>query len=187
MSEVTKDASFSSIKNIYGINIGDFSDQIIKDGKIQGVAASCGLHLHFSCEELVEVEIEEAQYEHVSIPIEWVMAKQNTAEVAGLNSLARPTLCLYKFLEYKKKKTISARASRLNKPTIEYIVKTLDETFFSRFCPEKDKCTKFRQPGFYELKPYGFEYRSLPANTQVIEALPEIVAKCFKLLAEINS
>jgi hypothetical protein len=53
--------------------------------------------------------------------------------------------------------------------------------------PKKEDRTKYRQPGFYELKPYGFEYRSLPANDAVMKALPEIVGKAFELLDSLNT
>jgi len=62
----------------------------------------------------------------------------------------------------------------------------MDEAFFDRFAPAEKNRTKYRQPGFYELKDHGFEYRSLPANPETIEALPEIVGKAFELLGLLN-
>ena len=37
------------IRNIYGTDITEFSDQVLKGGKIQGMTVSCGLHINFSC------------------------------------------------------------------------------------------------------------------------------------------
>jgi hypothetical protein len=46
---------------------------------------------------------------------------------------------------------------------IPFIVHTLDKAF------EKQIKAARRLPGFYELKPYGFEYRSLPTTVDVVE------------------
>jgi hypothetical protein len=181
-----KSGGAAQVKNIYGTKLVDFSDKIITDGKIQGLNVSCGLHIHFSCEELKELKVEEAQYEHVTLPLDWNMVGTmilSSDKGLGLQTLASPAISLYKFLNYKEKKTLTVRSSKLNKPTIEWIVKALDEEFFERFAPAKSKRTKYRQPGFYELKPYGFEYRSLPANQKVLDAMPEIVEFSLKLLA----
>ena len=183
-----KEAAITKVKNIYGTDISDFSDQVIKDGKIQGVNISCGLHIHFSCEEVTEVTVEESVYEHVKIPLAWSMSgnvEKNAQQ--GLQELATPSLSLYKHMGYKETKKLIARASKLNNPTIDYIVRAMDNKFFDRFAPAKDNCTKYRRPGFYERKPYGFEYRSLPANEGTINSLPEIVDFAFKLLGEANS
>lgn len=45
---------------------------------------------------------------------------------------------------------------------------------------------KFRYPGYYETKPWGFEYRSLPFNDQVIKFLPQIISDGFKFLDQIK-
>ena len=53
-----KDSALADIKNIHDIDISEFSDQIIgKNSKIQGIYVSCGLHVHFSCEEVDEVDL----------------------------------------------------------------------------------------------------------------------------------
>lgn len=182
--DIDKGRALVDVKNLYGIDISDFSDQIVKDGKIQGVNMSCGLHIHFSCEEISETIVEEAQYEPINIPLSWSMTEKNIGD--GLKELATPSLSLYKHRGYTEKKKLIARASRLNKPTIEFIVRSMDEKFFENFAPAKTNRTKYRQPGFYELKPYGFEYRSLPANESTIQRLPEIVAYAFELLSEAN-
>jgi len=160
----TKQESLGQIKNIYGINIEDFSDQVVQRGKIIGVLISCGLHIHFSCEDKVERLLPRDRYTRVNI-----------AAVSGMQFYIKE--------DSLPAESITVRASKLNKPTINWMVKELDDTFFSRFVP-KARITKFRQPGFYELKPYGFEYRSLPCNDETIAALPEIVEKAFTLLDE---
>jgi len=194
-----KEESMGKIKNIHGIDIESFSDQVVKGNKIQGIRISCGLHVHFSCNEERYYEHEEAQYEQVILPIGLgdgpLIATHHSEEGADLpftpaellaKELLKPCVYLYRQKGYSKSAKTTIHANRLNKPAIEYIVREMDEQFFERFAPRKDDRTKFRQPGFFELKPYGFEYRSLPANADVMEALPEITRKAFDLLEEIN-
>jgi hypothetical protein len=100
--------------------------------------------------------------------------------------LLSPALYLYRHAGYDKKYEKELHASRLNKPAIEYIVRAMDDTFFERFAPKEAERTKYRQPGFFELKSYGFEYRSLPANPKTMAALPEIAEKAHALLQEVN-
>lgn len=59
---------------------------------------------------------------------------------------------------------------------IPYIIKFFDKAF-----KEEIKCSK-RQPGCYEMKPWGFEYRSLP-NT-VFAQLGKVEHVCIDLLKE---
>jgi len=196
-----KEADMGKIRNIHGVDIEGFSDQVVKGNKIQGIRISCGLHIHFSCSEDIDYDYEQEQYEQVILPIGMgdtgiFVAQHNdmdTHEELPLSpqqllakELLSPTLYLYRRKGYKKEKNFKLNASRLNKPAIEFIVAALDKEFFERFAPPKADRTKYRQPGFFELKPYGFEYRSLPANAQVMEALPEITRKAFDLIEEIN-
>jgi hypothetical protein len=184
-----KEESMGKVKNIYGIDIEDFSDQVVKNNKIQGIRVSCGLHLHFSCGEYIEYEYEEPQYEQVILPIGRGPDFEDQPMTA-VNRLAEELtsrcVYLYRHKGYTKKGVTKLYASRLNKPAIAFIVKTLDDEFFERFAPAKAERTKFRQKGFYELKDYGFEYRSLPANAETMAALPEITKRAFELLEEIN-
>lgn len=172
-----KGKELGKTQNIYGTDLENFSDQIIKDGKIQGINISCGLHIHFSCEEINTVDVEEIQYENIEIPLNIGITD---------NFKHATTLDLYTKKGYKKTKTLTARASKLNTPTIMYMIKALDDAFFKRFAPPVKERTKFRQPGFFERKPYGFEYRSLPANAEVLANLPEIVKFSFKLLDDVS-
>jgi hypothetical protein len=188
MKQVTEPKSdqVGKVKNVYEINIEDYSDQVLENGKIQGINSSCGLHIHFSCRETVSKIIEDVKYTLVTLPIK-------LAEVSGENTilteLIRPEIHLYskECLPDKIKKRVSVFASVLTKPVVEYIVKELDNAFFERFAPKEEDRTKYRRPGFYKLKPYGFEYRSLPANNATMEALPEIVDKALGLLASLNT
>lgn len=174
--ETEKWAVTENIRNIHGTDINDFSDQIIgKNHKIQGINASCGLHIHFSSEMIVEKEVREEQYEYFPVPI-------SLGSKDGLTT----QLELYKYKGYDKKETLTARASQLNQPTIEWIVKQMDTKFFGMFAPPEAERTKYRKHGFYETKPYGFEYRSLPANMESIAALPVIIEFAFSLLDELR-
>jgi len=177
--KVKKNEAGVSVKNIYGTDISNYSDQIIKNGKIQGIKASCGLHIHFSCRKIDTYKVDIAQYEHVLLPLS-VPVGGNEVQKA----ITAAEISLYRSKGYKEEKVLTAQASLLNKPTVEYMVRKLDEAFFERFAPAKQLRTKYRQPGFFELKPYGFEYRSLPASVEVLNALAEIVTFGFKLLSE---
>jgi hypothetical protein len=195
-----KAADMGKILNIHGVNIEDFSDQVVKSNKIQGIRVSCGLHIHFSCGQELKYQHEEQQYEQVVLPVGLgdghLVARHHSDEGDDLpfspaellaKEMLNPCLYLYRSKGYvlKGKKT-RLYVSRLNKPAIEHIIRSLDKEFFDRFAPAKTDRTKYRQPGFFEIKPYGFEYRSLPANAMVMEALPEITKRAFDLLEEIN-
>lgn len=188
MNAADKEGAMADIQNIYGTDISEFSDQIISKNRIQGIWVSCGLHIHFSCEEVSETKVEEEQYEQVILPIgiNFSSATLSDEEKAAMEEMMKPTLYLYRRKGWKEKKVLKARASRLNRPAVHYIVKAMDEKFFDRFAPEEKERTKYRQPGFFEMKPYGFEYRSLPFNPEVEAALPEIATYAFQLLKEIN-
>jgi len=172
MNASDKYNTLANIHNAYGTDIGEYSDQIVKNGKIQGSKASCGLHIHFSCVQKDERTIKKAKYSTIAIPI----------AVAGADT----SLNLYKHNGYEEEETIEVAVSLLTKPAIEWIVQEMDKAFFKRFIPAKEDLTKYRQQGFYELKPYGFEYRSLPATPKTMEALPEIVEMAFHLLEELS-
>ena len=199
-----KEHALAGIKNIYGTDITEFSDQIVEPSKIksafgmkiQGIRVSCGLHIHFSCGVEEEWRYEKHKYERVILPlglsVDGTLAEKNhrgkfnDEDLKMVGEIIQPSLYLYRDEGYSTEKEIKLYASRLNKPAIEYIVRSMDEAFFDRFAPKEEERTKFRQPGFFELKPYGFEYRSLPANRNTMDALPEITKKAFALLKEIN-
>jgi len=175
------------IRNIHDIDINEFSDQVIKKNKIQGLNVSCGLHVHFSCMEVDETEVKKAEYESVNIPISQVFAEDiPAADGRVMAELMRPHLNLYRYKGYEVEETLTAMASRLNKPAVLHIVDAMDKAFFDRFAPPEDRRTKYRQPGFYELKPYGFEYRSLPMTDEVEAHLFEIATTAFEILEDVN-
>lgn len=188
----SKGAQLGKVKNINRINIDDFSDQVIGENKkIQGINASCGLHIHFSCNNIVSKKLKQDKYEFipVTLPINLAKVKEGEKEhTSFLEELIKPEILLYKRKELPKKEPekLSVSTSVLTKPVVEYIVRTMDDAFFERFAPKKEDRTKYRQAGFYELKPYGFEYRSLPANAATMEALPEIVDMALSLLTSLN-
>lgn len=170
-----KEADLQLSKNIYGTRLDDFSDQIVADKKITGYRISCGLHVHFSYSETVTKKIERSHYEKVSLPI-------------SLSEDAFPvSLDLYKKVSEKEEVLASATVSKLTRPAIYEIVRSMDSAFFERFAPTSEERTKFRQPGFYENKVYGFEYRSLPASDETIKNLPEITKYAFKLLDDLDN
>jgi len=194
-----KAADMGKIVNIHGTDIEEFSDQVVKGNKIQGIRISCGLHVHFSCGQELNYEYEEPQYEQVILPIglgeAGLVARHKDDDNLDITftpaellakELLSSALYLYRHKGYSSKKKEQLYVSRLNKPAIRYIVEEMDKAFFDRFAPCQKDRTKYRQPGFFEIKPYGFEYRSLPANSNVMEALPEITQKAFGLLKEIN-
>lgn len=173
-SNEEKDVLLSSIMNIYNTDISDYSDQIIKNNKIQGCRASCGLHIHFSSEIRDKRTYHEKMFKKVELPLTIINGKVETA------------INLHRLTGDKELETIEVAVSQLNKPTIEWIVKRMDGKFFERFSPPKADRTKFRQPGFFELKDYGFEYRSLAAVPESLDALVEIIGFAFDTLRDLG-
>lgn len=168
-------------KNIYGTDILELSDNVIKDGKIVGRYISTGLHVHFSSIEINKRSYdvkEEYYYTPVEIPL----------NLGGIDT----TLELFK-KDGKRdshRKIVEAQANRITKPVIEHFVRELDEKLLKEFLERQNTKTskilkglKFRQPGFYEDKFHGgFEYRSLPFNYLVLEDIYEVVDFSFSLL-----
>ena len=187
MRQVTepKGESIGKVKSLYGIDLDEFSDQIVSKGKIQGINASCGLHIHFSCRHVDKRKLTIPEYELVSLPLGLTVMDDVKAEDLA-EAIIKPEIRLYKRVSEESSMEMEASSSQLNKPTIEWIVKQMDDQFFERFAPAKDKRTKYRHPGFYELKPYGFEYRSLPANDQTLSSIVEITEFAFELLGSLN-
>lgn len=61
------------------------------------------------------------------------------------------------------------------------IIKWFDKVYLPHSVHEMPTL-KYRQRGFYEVKPWGFEYRSLPFNYYTFARLSDIVRDAFKLL-----
>jgi len=186
LTQVTKSKGkgIGKVKNIYGTDIDRKSSLVVKHGNIMGVNVSCGLHIHFSCGEKESKQYKEYEYESVVIPIH---LSEVTGKSSTLKELINPEIYLYrrKYSE-ETKKEIEVLVSTLNKPTIEYIIKKLDDNLLNEFIPSKTECTKFREKGYYELKEYGFEYRSFPANDKILtpKSLYKVISFAFELLDE---
>ena len=163
----------SEAKNIYDTDILELSDAIIEKNKVVGYNASIGLHVHFNSSDVSEHErkVDIPQYEEVSLPI-------------GIGD-AETTLKLYRYVrtDTDVRMSVSARANRITNPVIKHIVTSMDELLPNY---KLEPTLKFRQPGYYECKSHGgFEYRSLPFNKAVLDALPSIVDYAFTLLEEL--
>lgn len=60
----------------------------------------------------------------------------------------------------EEKRTVTSDMNLLTDSQIKRIVRTMDKEILPPYAAEVP--LKYRQPGFYEKKPWGFEYRSLP-------------------------
>lgn len=170
-----KQEGLRQVRNIYGTNIEDYTDQVIEDKKVVGSRISCGLHIHFSYSSKETKKITRSHFEKVTIPLS-----------VGTIGDQPMHLDLYKKVSDKEEEVVSVEVSKFTRPAIYAIVEAMDKEFFDRFAPEASERTKYRQPGFYELKSYGFEYRSLPATRETISALPEITKKAFEVLHDLD-
>lgn len=79
------------------------------------------------------------------------------------------TKVINKFKECYGKFTKSSEEEKpiLTQNQIFTIIKNLDKKLFPKF--QLPVNLKYRKPGYYELKSYGFEYRSLPMVKEMIE------------------
>lgn len=162
----------SKAKNIYGTDMTELNDMQIVDGKIQSTLISAGLHVHFSStvEDTISVPVVD-QYTSVSIPL-----KFGDADISFSN--------LYKRIEAKgEPRKVTAKVNQITRPVLEYIVKKMDEELLPKYAPEEKM--KYRMPGWYEIKPYGFEYRSLPMDNLVLNTLYQIAEYSFSLLDDL--
>ena len=160
----------SDVKNVYGDDLAGFSDLIIKDGKITGAKVSCGLHVHFSSNVTKTLTHRDGEYKPVDIPLSMMEGHE-------------VNLSLYRKAGYAPEKEVSCTISALTKPAIHSLVKAMDEKF-AHLMPIKEKQTKYRRVGYFELKPWGFEYRSLPTTCDK-DILLEVVKFAFSLLGDL--
>lgn len=65
-------------------------------------------------------------------------------------------------------------------PVLKAIIEDMDDFYKKNFTVNYK--ASFRQPGWYEIKPYGFEYRSLPYSDETFAYLPEIAKYAFETL-----
>lgn len=173
----TKEISVCS--NLYGTDILEDTDAVIKDGIITDYYLSIGLHIHFSSEEVQSKKVtlsEQYLYDSIKLPISLTGEKDSLFNID-----------LYKKggkLDAKEV-TVTASCNRITKPVINYIVKEFDEKVLPLYLP--DVKLKFRQPGFYEVKYDGrFEYRSLPMCQKAVDDIFSISTFAFELLNGIN-
>lgn len=155
-------------RNIYDIDILSLSDAEIVDGKVISQKLSTGLHIHFSCENESKIIYQQQEYEAVNLPI-------------NINNATATFELFRKKLIQPSNQTITATANKITKPVVEFIVKSLD----TNILPGAKKNLpnlKYRNPGFYEHKAWGFEYRSLPFNKKVLDDIHNIVDYSFSLL-----
>jgi hypothetical protein len=83
----------------------------------------------------------------------------------------------------KKKHVVTARANLITRPVLRHIVSQMDKEILPMF--QIEETLKFRNPGFYEIKEHGFEYRSLPFDARVSSSLAHIVDFSFGLLEDL--
>lgn len=153
-------------KNIYGTDLLGLSDSLVTDGVLTGHHVSCGLHVHFSSSEEQSTKYTIGNYLPVVLPL----------SVGG----AQTELKLFR-LAGEDEKEVKAYVSRITNPVIKHIVKDMDNNVLPGYVGDLPKL-KYRNPGFYELKPWGFEYRSLPFNNEVFEDIYDIASHAMDVL-----
>jgi hypothetical protein len=173
-----KQVELDKCKNIYGHEVDSQDAAVMKDGAKVGFTVSCGLHVHFSAEDVQVRKVEIPHLTSLELPLK-----------IGPN--ANHTLMLWKKDGYDVTETITVRAGIITKPVVTELVRMLDNVFFDTIPAEersKYAIARYRQRGFWEPKPWGFEYRSLPAlhYTLGFEVLNEIGARGLKFLKEIS-
>jgi hypothetical protein len=149
-------------RNIYNINLDEFNDVVLSsEGKITHRYVSAGLHIHFSANYTV------------------------FTQTPNLIEKRKKDKTVYSIDGYKTVKvgTLSALEPKL---IVHEIVRRMDERLYPTVVdPEMKRVCKYRQPGFYELKPWGFEYRSLPFSGMALDNLSDIVKFAFDTLREV--
>jgi len=158
----------ASCKNIYDIDLLTLTNQITKRGVVEGMVMSAGLHVHFSSK--VVVTIRRPNLRPHSFPLrfgEGVVKEVTFYEKVGM-------------LEGEE------ALSRITIPVIRHFVTCFDKDILPKYkivAPKKVKeALKYRKAGYYEVKSYGFEYRSLPFTEEVLADLVPIVNYAFDLL-----
>lgn len=164
--------TIAETKNIYGIDILEHDDSVIKDGNKVGRYISTGLHIHFSSYE------EKTLSSSIEVPA--------YVPVVLLNSPPLPFEIFKKEGTKTSEEKISSILSRITMPVADSIVRYFDKYFLKSYVSDFPKLLKYRQPGFYEIKSYGFEYRSLPFNDATFKDINKIVLASFKKLKELK-
>ena len=165
--------TIAKCKNIYDTDLLTLSDAKIKKGKVVSNYLSIGLHVHFSSQ-----NIEKRHWEYNNTPYELVNVPLKLSGKSVFN------LELYKRgIQSTASKDFEVGISRITNPVIKHFVKEMDENLLKKY----KQCVnlKYRNPGFYELKHYGFEYRSLPFNEDTYHGIYEITDFAFSLLEDL--
>jgi len=167
----TRLKNISESKNIYkDVDILKMDDSVIKKGKVVGKYISTGLHVHYSSEEIA--------YAHSSVqtPV------YKEIVIRGVDFFDK-TYVKTNEVETHNGNEVSVTVSRITMPVLEKFVKEFDEAILPKHNLGVD--LKYRTPGFYEAKHYGFEYRSLPFYEGMLaEGMEEVVLFAF---AQLNS
>jgi hypothetical protein len=169
-----KAKSMDLVKNIRGISITDFTDQVVEGKKIVGSRLSCGLHIHFSYGAVATKTVDARHFEKCDIPLQTGIGDK------PLN------VELYKKVSEKTTEVLRVEVSKFTRPAVHFLVDEMDKAFFERFAPPEEERTKYRHPGFYETKSYGFEYRSLPASEDTMSNLADITKHSFDILNQLD-
>lgn len=177
----------SQCKNIYDTDILQESDDKIIKGKVIEKRISAGLHVHFSSQEI--------ETRDRVLSVGGTVTKDDLKTFFG-NEQQRGEL--YANLlngindeeddyddededssDTKGKITVSV--SRICKPVITHLVAGMDKTIWPDLVKPLPRL-KYRLRGFYEIKPYGIEYRSLPFNRLALNRIDQITDHAFGLL-----
>ncbi len=161
-------------KNIHDIDLLSLTDAVVENGVLQKHYLSIGLHIHFSSTVTDEqvYKRKEANYSSVRIPL----------SISG-NNVAEMNL-FQKDNEKETETKLTSTVSRITKPVLYHFIQELDDKILSQYKIEVP--LKYRNPGFYETKPWGFEYRSLPFNQSVLSNIAEIVDFSFNLMEDLE-
>lgn len=167
--------TISPIKNIYNIDMLTLSDAVVEDGVLKYHKISTGLHIHFSSSDENERTFRYKKYDlsKIKLPLSFGGTQISEMEFDHVNSIEDEEV------------KISSSSSRITQPVLYHIIKEFDEKVLPQY-QIKDTKLKYRNPGFYELKPWGFEYRSLPFSYDVLNSLYDIVDFAYIQLEELE-
>lgn len=162
-------------KNIYpDIDLLKLTDAVVENGVLQKHYLSIGLHIHFSSTITNEqiYKSKDANYSSVRIPL----------SISG-NNVAEMNL-YQKDSEKENEVKLVSTVSRITKPVLYSFISKFDAEILPQY--KSDVPLKYRNPGFYEVKPWGFEYRSLPFNQAILNNIAEIVDFSFNLMEDLD-
>lgn len=172
-------------QNIYNTDILERSDAKVLKGKVIEQRIGVGLHVHFSSQETATVNTE-------TIGIE--LTKAQLDDMYGTDAKRAALYAnLINQIEQEEddadfdrdddtpagKRIVSV--SQLCKPAVKTIVESMDRFLLPSLVKGMPDL-KYRLPGFYETKSYGFEYRSMPFNKRTLDTIHLIVDYSFNLL-----